>query len=152
MVGPQAVRETCGTERAVGARLQLRTPISVCDYDAATVMGSATTSGLMVRACRGARAPGVGSGGQDPGPHTSLLCAENMRRKHMWALGWTCGGLLFLISSICLFWRVGSGLRGGSPPRGSGAGGRAWLRVFAPCQVGQATRYAAAATVPEGQV
>uniref|UniRef100_A0A4X1UHI8 Transmembrane protein 190 n=1 Tax=Sus scrofa TaxID=9823 RepID=A0A4X1UHI8_PIG len=29
---------------------------------------------------------------------------ENMRRKHMWALGWTCGGLLFLISSICLFW------------------------------------------------
>ncbi|XP_069314689.1 transmembrane protein 190 [Eulemur rufifrons] len=29
---------------------------------------------------------------------------ENMRRKHMWALGWTCGGLLFLICSICLFW------------------------------------------------
>nr|XP_035952685.1 LOW QUALITY PROTEIN: transmembrane protein 190 [Halichoerus grypus] len=29
---------------------------------------------------------------------------ETMRRKHMWALGWTCGGLLFLISSICLFW------------------------------------------------
>uniref|UniRef100_A0A4W2ECD8 [histone H4]-N-methyl-L-lysine20 N-methyltransferase KMT5B n=1 Tax=Bos indicus x Bos taurus TaxID=30522 RepID=A0A4W2ECD8_BOBOX len=29
---------------------------------------------------------------------------ENMRRKHMWALGWTCGGLLFLITSICLFW------------------------------------------------
>ncbi|KAF3815020.1 hypothetical protein GH733_017296 [Mirounga leonina] len=30
---------------------------------------------------------------------------ETMRRKHMWALGWTCGGLLFLISSICLFWQ-----------------------------------------------
>ncbi|MEJ1287712.1 transmembrane protein 190 [Cricetulus griseus] len=29
---------------------------------------------------------------------------ENMRRKHMWALGWTCGSLLFLIASICLFW------------------------------------------------
>ncbi|XP_059855210.1 transmembrane protein 190 [Lagenorhynchus albirostris] len=29
---------------------------------------------------------------------------ENMQRKHMWALGWMCGGLLFLISSICLFW------------------------------------------------
>ncbi|XP_052025957.1 transmembrane protein 190 [Apodemus sylvaticus] len=29
---------------------------------------------------------------------------ENMRRKHMWALGWTCGTLLFLITSICLFW------------------------------------------------
>ncbi|EFB19728.1 hypothetical protein PANDA_016088, partial [Ailuropoda melanoleuca] len=28
---------------------------------------------------------------------------ETMRRKHMWALGWTCGGLLFLISSICLW-------------------------------------------------
>ncbi|MEJ1287711.1 ribosomal protein L28 [Cricetulus griseus] len=27
-----------------------------------------------------------------------------MRRKHMWALGWTCGSLLFLIASICLFW------------------------------------------------
>ncbi|XP_045388752.1 transmembrane protein 190 [Lemur catta] len=29
---------------------------------------------------------------------------ENMQRKHMWALGWTCSGLLFLICSICLFW------------------------------------------------
>uniref|UniRef100_A0A8D2DUR7 Transmembrane protein 190 n=1 Tax=Sciurus vulgaris TaxID=55149 RepID=A0A8D2DUR7_SCIVU len=29
---------------------------------------------------------------------------ESMRRKHMWALGWTCGGLLFLIAGICLFW------------------------------------------------
>ncbi|XP_051018246.1 transmembrane protein 190 [Acomys russatus] len=29
---------------------------------------------------------------------------ENMRRKHMWALGWTCGSLVFLIASICLFW------------------------------------------------
>nr|XP_012320711.1 transmembrane protein 190 [Aotus nancymaae] len=29
---------------------------------------------------------------------------ENMRRKHMWVLGWTCGGLLFLSCSICLFW------------------------------------------------
>lgn len=34
----------------------------------------------------------------------------------MWALGWTCGGLLFLISSICLFWQVGLGLRGGPAP------------------------------------
>uniref|UniRef100_A0A3Q2HJ43 Transmembrane protein 190 n=1 Tax=Equus caballus TaxID=9796 RepID=A0A3Q2HJ43_HORSE len=32
---------------------------------------------------------------------------ETMRRRHMWALGWTCGGLLFLICSICLFWQVG---------------------------------------------
>ncbi|KAG8520564.1 Transmembrane protein 190, partial [Galemys pyrenaicus] len=32
---------------------------------------------------------------------------ESMRRKHMWALGWTCGGLLFLTCGICLFWRVG---------------------------------------------
>nr|XP_007996342.2 transmembrane protein 190 [Chlorocebus sabaeus] len=29
---------------------------------------------------------------------------ENMRRKHMWALGWACGGLLLLSCSICLFW------------------------------------------------
>nr|XP_004672750.1 transmembrane protein 190 [Jaculus jaculus] len=29
---------------------------------------------------------------------------ESMRRKHMSALGWSCGGLLFLTSSICLFW------------------------------------------------
>ncbi|XP_063109405.1 transmembrane protein 190 isoform X2 [Cavia porcellus] len=29
---------------------------------------------------------------------------ENMRKKHMWALGWTCGGLLLLICSICIFW------------------------------------------------
>ncbi|KAL0609991.1 Transmembrane protein 190 [Plecturocebus cupreus] len=29
---------------------------------------------------------------------------ENMRRKHMWALGWMCGGLLFLSCSIWLFW------------------------------------------------
>ncbi|XP_055451531.1 transmembrane protein 190 [Psammomys obesus] len=29
---------------------------------------------------------------------------ENMRRKHMWTLGWTCGSLLFLIAGICLFW------------------------------------------------
>ncbi|XP_033622015.1 transmembrane protein 190 [Fukomys damarensis] len=28
---------------------------------------------------------------------------ETMRKKHMWALGQTCGGLL-LICSICLFW------------------------------------------------
>ncbi|KAM6154489.1 transmembrane protein 190 [Erethizon dorsatum] len=28
---------------------------------------------------------------------------ENMRKKHMWALGWAFGGLL-LICSICLFW------------------------------------------------
>ncbi|XP_073082210.1 transmembrane protein 190 [Manis javanica] len=29
---------------------------------------------------------------------------ETMRRKHLWALGWTCGGVLFLTASICLFW------------------------------------------------
>ena len=45
-----------------------------------------------------------------------LLCAEMMRRKHMWALGWTCGGLLFLICSICLFWQVGLGLGLGVGP------------------------------------
>lgn len=39
----------------------------------------------------------------------------------MWALGWTCGGLLFLISSICLFWQVGLGLGvGRGAPRGAG--------------------------------
>lgn len=37
----------------------------------------------------------------------------------MWALGWTCGGLLFLISSICLFWQVGLGLRGVPHPQRS---------------------------------
>lgn len=34
----------------------------------------------------------------------------------MWALGWTCGGLLFLICSICLFWQVGLGLGLGVGP------------------------------------
>ncbi|XP_064345933.1 transmembrane protein 190 isoform X1 [Camelus dromedarius] len=93
----------CGTGRAVGARQQLRTPISVCVYDAATAMGSATTSGRTVRAWEpGPLGWGVVAG--TPGPHPSLLCAETMRRKHMWALGWTCGGLLFLISTVCLFW------------------------------------------------
>ncbi|XP_004715764.1 transmembrane protein 190 [Echinops telfairi] len=29
---------------------------------------------------------------------------ETMRRRHLWALGWTCGGLLLLISTICMFW------------------------------------------------
>ncbi|KAM6223549.1 transmembrane protein 190 [Rhynchocyon petersi] len=29
---------------------------------------------------------------------------EMMRQKHMWALGWTCCGLLLLIASICFFW------------------------------------------------
>ncbi|XP_066127100.1 transmembrane protein 190 [Saccopteryx bilineata] len=29
---------------------------------------------------------------------------ENMRIKHMWALSWTCAGLLFLICTIFLFW------------------------------------------------
>ncbi|XP_013364764.1 PREDICTED: transmembrane protein 190 isoform X1 [Chinchilla lanigera] len=29
---------------------------------------------------------------------------ENMRKKHMWALGWTCGGLVLMICCICLFW------------------------------------------------
>ncbi|GAB5581521.1 transmembrane protein 190 [Prionailurus iriomotensis] len=65
----------CGTGRAVGARRPSKTPISVCVSDAATGTGSATTSAQTM-----------------------------MRRKHMWALGWTCGGLLFLICSICLFW------------------------------------------------
>ncbi|KAF6079712.1 transmembrane protein 190 [Phyllostomus discolor] len=29
---------------------------------------------------------------------------ENLRWKHMWALSWSCAGLLFLICSIILFW------------------------------------------------
>ncbi|KAM7340396.1 hypothetical protein ACRRTK_001011 [Alexandromys fortis] len=29
---------------------------------------------------------------------------ENMRRKHMWVLSWTCGSLLFLMASMCFFW------------------------------------------------
>lgn len=52
-----------------------------------------------------------------PRSQSCLLCAEMMRRKHMWALGWTCGGLLFLICSICLFWQVGLGLRVGPHPQ-----------------------------------
>ncbi|XP_076986842.1 transmembrane protein 190 [Tamandua tetradactyla] len=28
---------------------------------------------------------------------------ETMRKKHLLALGWTCGGLLFLVGSICLY-------------------------------------------------
>jgi hypothetical protein len=66
-------------------------------------MGSATTSGQTVS-------------GQMLGVlvHTGLAgalwvfnilpLAENMRRKHLWALACTCGGLLLLIFSICLFW------------------------------------------------
>nr|XP_030708132.1 transmembrane protein 190 isoform X1 [Globicephala melas]XP_030708141.1 transmembrane protein 190-like [Globicephala melas] len=52
----------------------------------------------------GSRGPWGGLVAGTPQSHGSLLCAENMQRKHMWALGWMCGGLLFLISSICLFW------------------------------------------------
>ncbi|KAM7059090.1 LOW QUALITY PROTEIN: transmembrane protein 190 [Molossus nigricans] len=29
---------------------------------------------------------------------------ENMRIKHLWALSWTCAGLLFVIFSIFLYW------------------------------------------------
>ncbi|XP_037674693.1 transmembrane protein 190 isoform X3 [Choloepus didactylus] len=75
---------------------------------------------------------------------------ETMRRKHMWALGWTCGGLLFLIGSVCLFWRVGPGSAGllGVPPGGDGEA------ECAPCspQVGQAPGHAAPPGLPEGQV
>ena len=74
--------------------------------------------------CAGSRGPGVGAGGGEPWVSPPPLCAENMRRKHMWALGWTCRGLLFLITSICLFWRVGLGKRAGAPDPGVGAGGR----------------------------
>lgn len=42
----------------------------------------------------------------------------------MWALGWTCGGLLFLISSICLFWQVALGLGVGTCTPGEQS---AWL-------------------------
>lgn len=103
MVGPQAVRETYGTGRAVGVKQHLRTPISVCVCDAATEMGSAITSGRTVSEWK-LGSPGWGLTAGIPGSQSSKLCSENMRRKHMWALGWTCGGLLFLISSICLFW------------------------------------------------
>lgn len=106
VMGPQVVKETCGTGRVAGARRQSRTPISACVSDAATATVSATTS---VRMVRGEPGPGVGAGGGEPWVSPPPLCAENMRRKHMWALGWTCGGLLFLITSICLFWRVGLG-------------------------------------------
>ncbi|XP_006901924.1 PREDICTED: transmembrane protein 190 [Elephantulus edwardii] len=36
--------------------------------------------------------------------YRDALCTETMRRKHMWTLGWTCGGLLLLIFTICLCW------------------------------------------------
>ncbi|XP_049643607.1 transmembrane protein 190 [Suncus etruscus] len=34
---------------------------------------------------------------------------ENLRRKHMWALGWMCGGLLLLTLGICVFLQVSQG-------------------------------------------
>ncbi|XP_036162442.1 transmembrane protein 190 [Myotis myotis] len=33
---------------------------------------------------------------------------ENMRLKHLWALSWTCAGLLFVIFSVFLYWWVKS--------------------------------------------
>ncbi|XP_070258598.1 transmembrane protein 190 [Myotis yumanensis] len=33
---------------------------------------------------------------------------ENMRLKHLWALSWTCAGLLFIIFGIFLYWWVKS--------------------------------------------
>ncbi|XP_054566264.1 transmembrane protein 190 [Eptesicus fuscus] len=33
---------------------------------------------------------------------------ENMRLKHLWALSWTCAGLLFVIFSVLLYWWVKS--------------------------------------------
>ncbi|XP_016073813.1 PREDICTED: transmembrane protein 190 [Miniopterus natalensis] len=33
---------------------------------------------------------------------------ENMRRKHLWALSWTCAGLLFVIFGVFLYWWVKS--------------------------------------------
>ncbi|XP_036130822.1 transmembrane protein 190 [Molossus molossus] len=33
---------------------------------------------------------------------------ENMRIKHLWALSWTCAGLLFVIFSIFLYWWIKS--------------------------------------------
>ncbi|KAF7481497.1 Hypothetical predicted protein [Marmota monax] len=92
----------CGIGRAVGVRRPSKTPTSVCAFDAATEMVSATISVRMVSG----QGEGAGTWGWwwSPGTSTSLFYAENMRRKHMWALGWTCGGLLFLILVICLFW------------------------------------------------
>ncbi|KAM5296486.1 transmembrane protein 190 [Glossophaga mutica] len=52
------------------------------------------------------RAP-PGGGGWQPGPLSLkglVFCPENLRWKHMWALSWSCAGLLFLICSIILFW------------------------------------------------
>lgn len=96
----------CGTERAVGVRQQSRTPTSVYACDAATGMVYAIISGLMVSDLKAdwmfQKVP-EGSRGWIPGASSSPFL-ENMRRKHMWALGWTCGSLLFLITSICLFW------------------------------------------------
>lgn len=48
VVGPQAVRETYGTGKAVGVKQRWKTPISVCVSDAVTEMGSAITSVRMV--------------------------------------------------------------------------------------------------------
>lgn len=103
--GPQVVREMCGTERAVGVRPPLRTPTSAFACDAATGMVCAIINGRTVRGLvqnwMFQRVRGTTTGLLDLPPPPFL---ENMRRKHMWALGWTCGSLLFLIASICLFW------------------------------------------------
>ncbi|KAK1329694.1 hypothetical protein QTO34_009876 [Cnephaeus nilssonii] len=67
--------------------------------------------------CRGG-APGAG---RRAGAHRVAFCPENMRLKHLWALSWTCAGLLFVIFSVLLYWRVGLG--GGRRPAGGGWGG-----------------------------
>lgn len=121
VMGPQVVKETCGTGRVAGARRQLRTPTSAYVSDAATATGSATTS---VRMVRGEPGPRGGAGGGQP---LGLTAARSAQR--------TCGG------STCGRWagRVEASssssaasacsgewgsARAGAPHPGVGAGGR----------------------------
>lgn len=96
-------RESCGGQAAIeNPNLCLR--LRCCYRDG--VCYHQRPDGERVEASVSGEEPKLASGSKVP------CFLENMRRKHMWALGWTCGGLLFLISSICLFWRVGLGSRG----------------------------------------
>ena len=148
VMGPQVVKEMCGTGRVAGARRQLRTPTSACVSDAATATGSATTS---VRMVRGEPGPRGGAGGGQP--WVSLPPA--LRREHE-AEAHVGAGLDV--------WRPPLPHQQHLPVLASGAWrGRApltwaWGQIggaadgVPPRQVGQATRHAAAALVPEGQV
>lgn len=75
VMGPQVVKETCGTGRVAGARRQSRTPISACVSDAATATVSATTSVRMVRGEPGPRGGGWRRGALG-------LTAPALRREH----------------------------------------------------------------------